>query len=219
MARFGDSTPSPTARPTFTRGAAPSTPAAPSTDVRKNKFGARCVNCGVWVPEGVGRLTKEDGKWAVSHIPPCPDPDTQHEPVAKAPTHAGPVVPFSVPDGRYTVIWENGHKTFRVGHQDEFDDFMPGKVLIEFLSGPDNGRDYTRFAHVRDDGSVKVWAKHQGNETLREGLKVLLGDPKAASQAYAKESEHCGVCGRELTNPESLARLIGPKCAEKNGWL
>jgi hypothetical protein len=208
------------ATPAFNRGSgspAPSTPAP----VRKNKYGAKCVNCGGWVPEGAGRLTNERGQWVVSHIPPCPDPDAQYEPVAKPAAAAGPAVPkvpFSVPDGRYTVSWGDHHKTIRVHHQDEFDDFMPGKVILEFLSGPDNTRDYTSFAHVADDGSVRVWKKHQGNEALREAVKVLLGDPKAASKAYAKESECCGVCNRELTNPESLARLMGPVCAEKNGW-
>ena len=227
MARFADSTPTPAARPNFTRGDAPSAPTTPG--VTKNRYGARCVNCGVWVPEGEGRLTKDrTNKWVVSHIPPCPEveaapevPDGNRARVGGHWQDAPKATPvgFSVPDGRYTVIFENGHKTIRVAHQDEFDTFMPGKVILGYLAGPDNGRDYTSFGHVRDDGSVSIWKKHQGNETLREAVKVLLGDPKAASKAYARESKHCGVCNRELTNPESIEAGIGPVCAERNGWL
>ena len=204
------------ARPAFNRGSGSPAPRTPAAE-RKNKFGARCVDCGVWVPEGVGRLTKDrTNQWVVSHIPPCPTSDGPPEVPADKP--AAPAAEFSVPDGRYTVIWEDGYKTIRVSHQDELDTFMPGKVILGYLSGSDNGRDYTSFAHVADDGAVRIWKKHQGVVALREAVKVLLGDPKAASKAYARESGCCGVCGRTLTTPESLEAGIGPVCAAKTGF-
>jgi hypothetical protein len=49
------------------------------TAVKPNKYAAPCVNCGVRVPEGEGRLEKNNGKWEVSHIPPCPEPGPQAE--------------------------------------------------------------------------------------------------------------------------------------------
>ena len=211
MARFADDQ----AKPNFQRNSAPAAPAS-SGPVRKNKFGAKCVNCGVFVPENTGRLTNDNGKWVVSHIPPCP---TAGEPAAQAPqAPAAESVAFSVPDGRYTIIWEDGYKTIRVSHQGEFDEFMPGRAILSFLSGSDNDRDYTSFAHVDERGQVRVWKRHQGNERLREAVKVLLGDPKAASQAYARESGCCGICNRSLTTPESIAAGIGPECAKKVAW-
>jgi hypothetical protein len=213
MAHFGSG---PAARPNFTHTpqAGPTQPAPE----RVNAYGAKCADCGVWVEPGQGRLIRGNGGWRVSHIPPCPDPQSQHEPVNKPVVEAAPAVAFSVPDGRYTVQWENEYKTIRVSHQGEFDTFMPGRVLIGFLSGSDNDHDYTSFAHVDESGSVRIWKKHRDNHTLLEAVKVILGDPRAASKAYAQESGCCGVCGRTLTTPESLAAGIGPVCAEKTGF-
>lgn len=213
MARFADDQ----AKPNFQRNSAPAAPAS-SGPVRKNKFGGKCAVCGVYVVEGQGTIVKNEstGRWDVTHIQPCP---AAGEPAAKTPqAPATEAVAFSVPDGRYTIIWEDGYKTIRVSHQGEFDEFMPGRAILSFLSGSNNDRDYTSFAHVDERGQVRVWKRHQGNERLREAVKVLLGDPKAASQAYARESGCCGICNRSLTTPESIAAGIGPECAKKVAW-
>lgn len=44
-------------------------------------------------------------------------------------------------------------------------------------------------------------------------ISALYLKAKAASAAGELESR-CLVCGRELTNPESIERLIGPDCWE-----
>lgn len=46
----------------------------------------------------------------------------------------------------------------------------------------------------------------------------LINDPVAAAEAYGHMTGHCCICNRELTNPESVARGIGPICADKFGW-
>ena len=216
MASFGSG---PTVRPDYNRGGS----TAPKTTERMNRYGAKCVNCGGWVVAGTGRLTNTSsngtsGAWVVSHIPPCPEPNSQTEPVNKLEPTDVKVVPFSIPDGCYTVAFGDGHKTIRVKHQDEFDEFLPGKVLLGYLVGSNNDRDYKSFAHARDDGSVSIWRAHQSNKSLCEAVKVLLGDPKAASKAYALSSGCCGVCGRTLTTPESISAGIGPVCRERTGW-
>lgn len=46
----------------------------------------------------------------------------------------------------------------------------------------------------------------------------VAADPAAAATAHGHEYGYCACCSRELTNPESVARGIGPICADKWGW-
>lgn len=43
---------------------------------------------------------------------------------------------------------------------------------------------------------------------LEEDVKVVLA-------AHGTEVGHCAICGHELSNDESVARGIGPECADK----
>jgi hypothetical protein len=202
-------------QPNFHRGPRAGVAARPAAQSeRTNGYGARCALCKVWVEPNQGRLIKSGGSWRVEHVQPCPNPGQTHT----ADLAASQPVDFKVPDGRYTIVWGDHYKTIRVRHQDEFDSFMPGKAVLSYLSGSNNDSDYTSFAHVDETGSVRIWKKHQGNEDLKQAVKVLLGDPKAASQAYARESGCCGVCNRSLTTPESIEAGIGPECSKKVAW-
>lgn len=49
-------------------------------------------------------------------------------------------------------------------------------------------------------------------------LTKLFKDPRQASVDYGLKSEHCGICGSELSNNESLKYGIGPICRAKMGW-
>lgn len=51
----------------------------------------------------------------------------------------------------------------------------------------------------------------------REAVMVC-NDPKAAAIAYGLKFGICSCCGRELTNPASVAAGIGPICAGKFGF-
>jgi len=57
---------------------------------------------------------------------------------------------------------------------------------------------------------------------LEDDIKAVLieaaGDPLTAAIRYGKESGSCSCCGRELTDPRSIERGIGPICATKFGW-
>lgn len=48
--------------------------------------------------------------------------------------------------------------------------------------------------------------------------KAIAHDPRAASVRYGRELGHCGICGRTLTDPDSIAAGIGPVCAGRAGW-
>lgn len=49
-------------------------------------------------------------------------------------------------------------------------------------------------------------------------FKAIAHDPRAASIRYGRELGHCGICGKTLTDPESIANGIGPVCAGRVGW-
>jgi hypothetical protein len=46
----------------------------------------------------------------------------------------------------------------------------------------------------------------------------LAADPHTAAVAFGKEYGKCAVCAKELSDPESVARGIGPVCAGRYGW-
>jgi hypothetical protein len=56
---------------------------------------------------------------------------------------------------------------------------------------------------------------------LSDDVKAVLleaaADPLTAAIRYGKETGSCSCCGRDLTNPDSIAAGIGPICREKFG--
>jgi hypothetical protein len=49
-------------------------------------------------------------------------------------------------------------------------------------------------------------------------ITAVASDPKQAAIAYGMEFGSCSVCGRQLTDSDSVARGIGPICSEKYGF-
>jgi len=52
---------------------------------------------------------------------------------------------------------------------------------------------------------------------IQAALEALEADPIAAIKAHGLATGSCGCCGRELTDPTSIALGIGPICAGKLG--
>ncbi len=121
-------------------------------------------------------------------------------------------------DGYYTVVFPTtedepqSHLTLRLLTQASDEEFMPGRMLVSLLTGPNNEADYLRVGHIVK-GSVRIWTNHQNNAKLREAIMVLVGDPRAAQTAYAEVSRRCARCARKLTHPDS--QVFGPECAKK----
>lgn len=73
-----------------------------------------------------------------------------------------------------------------------------------------------------EDERATVW-KSKAEAAGTTPLKVLAvleefeADPLGTAQKYGKESGRCCSCGRDLTDPESIAAGIGPICATKFG--
>lgn len=64
-----------------------------------------------------------------------------------------------------------------------------------------------RFLKVRECG-----------DDAAQRVATLINDPKAAAEAYGKETGVCCICSRTLTDPNSIERGIGPICADRFGW-
>ena len=47
-----------------------------------------------------------------------------------------------------------------------------------------------------------------------DAMRAAAADPQGAAAEYGRETGRCACCGRELTNPESIALGIGPICLE-----
>ena len=56
------------------------------------------------------------------------------------------------------------------------------------------------------------------SDTVKEIIMGAANDPLNAAIRYGKLSGECSCCGRELTDPRSIERGIGPICATKFGW-
>ena len=56
------------------------------------------------------------------------------------------------------------------------------------------------------------------SDTVKEIIMGAANDPLSAAIRYGKVSGECSCCGRELTDPRSIERGIGPICATKFGW-
>lgn len=52
---------------------------------------------------------------------------------------------------------------------------------------------------------------------MAASVEATAADPTAAAKLYGQQTGRCSCCGRELTDPASIAAGIGPICADKFG--
>ena len=64
----------------------------------------------------------------------------------------------------------------------------------------------------------QFFASRDCSAEAKAEVTKLLNDPMAYAEAYGKQTGNCCICSRELTDPQSVARGIGPICADKFGW-
>lgn len=129
----------------------------------------------------------------------------------------------------FTVVSKRSgeRRTFRVRRAGELR--RPGGVdthpiwFVDLLTGPDNTHDYTYVGFLRavNDTSL-VYRQKQGVNKVMQWLAGRLNDvgSTVAEARFFEQCEvwhegRCGRCGRALTDPESIARGIGPVCADK----
>jgi Family of unknown function (DUF6011) len=83
----------------------------------------------------------------------------------------------------------------------------PGPIHVE-VGGTSRGT-------IGTDGSFDELADEALNDLITDVLREFNRNPSEALERYGRETGVCGVCDRTLTNPESIARGIGPVCARK----
>jgi hypothetical protein len=58
-------------------------------------------------------------------------------------------------------------------------------------------------------------ATRSADATILPALQTISTEPREAAIRYGRLTGVCGCCGRELTDPESIAKGIGPICEAK----
>lgn len=101
---------------------------------------------------------------------------------------------------------------------------LPPLYFVRVLTGPENTSDYRYLGCFQVVGgflrNLKLNKQQWGADILRAfgWLLTVLDQPLLFRERFLEQSEfwhagRCGKCGRTLTTPESVARGLGPTCA------
>lgn len=123
-----------------------------------------------------------------------------------APTPVAPagISLSNVPTGMYAVPGGDTRLKVRI---DQGDGKWQGYVFVKDGAEYGSGRRY---------GMQRPGQTYVGQ--IQDQLAIIAQDPRAAAAAYGRLVGSCGLCGRRLEDPDSVARGIGPVCAAKHGW-
>ena len=128
----------------------------------------------------------------------------------------------------FTVSSPSGqHYTYRVSRKEA----EPGSrwgdeptFFVGLLAGPRNTADYAYVGIAdRATGEVRTTRKsrHDAASTpvkvIGWVLKLMVRERPLPDGYEVRHAGRCGVCGRVLTDPESIDSGIGPICAAKRG--
>ena len=98
-------------------------------------------------------------------------------------------------------------------------DQVSNGFFVRLLCGPDNGSDFRYLGFMAEKGvNLYFYPNKRGwGGEAAEAFRWLIatrGDAGAFfAQAEFWHAGFCARCGRELTDPESIARGLGPICA------
>jgi hypothetical protein len=99
-----------------------------------------------------------------------------------------------------------------------------GEMDLTFTPGSE-GSQWAGMVFVRAGdkklGAIKAGAfkrRFECGDAETAAVIEACQDPGKAAVAFGKAWGICTVCGRTLTDDESIARGIGPICADKYGW-
>lgn len=93
-----------------------------------------------------------------------------------------------------------------------------------FSPAPSAGKNPNAI-YVKENGEYlgkvsggKFYAVRNCSGDVQGRVLAAASDPANAAVAYGKKFGSCAVCNRELSDPASIERGIGPICAERFGW-
>jgi hypothetical protein len=98
--------------------------------------------------------------------------------------------------------------------------------MVSLLVGPDNGSDYRYVGILRRHGGPlsfhpnKKGYAPEACAAVAWFVRLVNLDKNDVFNAQCEfwHSGFCARCGRELTDPESIASGLGPVCREKGGF-
>jgi hypothetical protein len=93
--------------------------------------------------------------------------------------------------------------------------FQPGSIGSQWEGMLFAKCDNKKLGSIKDG---KFMRRFECTDAEEAAVIACASDPETAVVAYAKAFSRCGVCGQRLLNDVSIARGIGPICAEKFGW-
>ena len=64
----------------------------------------------------------------------------------------------------------------------------------------------------------RLFTSRECTQEASERIVAVASDPAQAAIAYGKKFGACSICGRALTDADSIARGIGPICADNYGF-
>jgi hypothetical protein len=83
----------------------------------------------------------------------------------------------------------------------------PGAIYVK-----QGARDGTYLGKVLNAGFQR---SRDCDDATEAAVLAAMADPLASAVAYGKKFGRCAVCHRELSDPESIARGIGPICQDR----
>ena len=136
------------------------------------------------------------------------DARTAERTAAKAAEEAKPATGLdltAIPAGYYAVPDGTTRLKVRINHVQKGN--WAGHTFV------DDGAEY---GSRRNYGRQAPGGTYKGD--IADALKTIAADPAAASAAYGRLVGRCGICNRPLEDADSVARGIGPICAQNAGW-
>jgi hypothetical protein len=107
-----------------------------------------------------------------------------------------------IPEGRYAI--PDGETRLKIMIRKPDAGKWAGYVFVS---------DAGAYGSRQNYGMQKPYGKYEGK--IKDALRVIVTDPKAAAVAYGRLTGTCCICGRALENEASIEAGIGPVCAEK----
>ena len=127
-------------------------------------------------------------------------------------------------DAKMTIVSKKtGERfTYRVKGKEEIQGTLGNPVpkslhFVSVLTGPDNEEDY-RFLGTIFDGKVYVHGRRSSISSAAPSAMAFQWawanlEGEKAERFELWHSGRCARCHRELTDPESISRGLGPVCA------